>query len=101
MEKNNLIKELIIFFVTENYKKYIEDNDLKSIQENQLPSIIDKLYIEKKSKLKEFLKSSLKQIQKDEYIGDYALNNICFEIFSDDELCKNRLINEIKYHQKS
>ena len=41
------------------------------------------------------------QEMKDEYIGDQTLSNICREIFSDDELCKNRLVMEIKNYQKT
>ena len=37
---------------------------------------------------------------KHEYPGDLVVLNILLEIFSDDELCKNRLITEIKLHQQ-
>ena len=37
---------------------------------------------------------------KEEYPGDLLVLNILLEIFSDDELCKNRLIVEIKLHQQ-
>ena len=32
-EKNNVIKELILLYVTENYKKHLESNNLKKIEE--------------------------------------------------------------------
>ena len=38
---------------------------------------------------------------KDDYIGDLFVNNICIEIFRDDELCTNRIIQEIKNYQKT
>ena len=31
---------------------------------------------------------------------DYIINNLLSEIFRDDELCKKRLITEIKLHQQ-
>jgi uncharacterized membrane-anchored protein YjiN (DUF445 family) len=101
MDKSNIIRDLIIFYVTENYKKYINDNNLKKIEENNIPTVIDSLYSEKKSDIKKFIKMSLKKIQKDEYIGDLVVNNICMEVFSDDIVCKQRLIEEIKLFQNS
>jgi hypothetical protein len=62
--------------------------------------VISELYDNKKTHIKEFLKSSLKEFLKDEYPGDLVVNNICFEIFQDDNLCKNRVYNEIKLHQE-
>jgi hypothetical protein len=94
-----LIQDLIFFYVKENYKKYLEINNLKLIHENKIPSVIDELYIDKKHKLKPFLKSSLKEILKDDYMGDLVVDNICYDIFNDDQLCKNRLIIEIKLYQ--
>jgi hypothetical protein len=95
-----LIQDLIFFYVKENYKKYIEKNNIKIINDKKLPSVIDELYIEKKNHLKTFLKDSLKEIMKDEYIGDLVVDNICYDIFNDDKLCKNRLILEIQLYQQ-
>ena len=44
---------------------------------------------------------SLKKLLKDEYPGDLIILNILVDIFSDDTLCKNRLIVEIKLHQQT
>ena len=98
---NKLIQDLIYFFVKENYKHYLQDNNIKSINESKIPSLIDEIYIEKKLKLKSFLKNSLKEIMKDDYIGDLIFENICTDIFNDEELCKNRLIIEIKLYQET
>ena len=35
-----------------------------------------------------------------EYPGDSTIKNILLNIFQDDELCKTRLISEIKLHQQ-
>ena len=96
---NTLIQDLTIFFIKENYKKYLENNKINSIPENKLNSIIDKLYIEK-NHLKEFIKNSLKEILKNDYIGDLVLENIFTEMFNDELLCKNRLVIEIKLFQE-
>jgi len=94
------IKDLIIFYVKENYNKYLKENNLTVIEEGELKKIISDLYDSKKTHLKQFLKDSLKELLKDDYPGDLVVNNVCFEVFQDDELCKNRVCVEIKIHQK-
>ena len=79
--------------------KIIKNINLKFLPQNKIKSIIELLYIEKKKDLKQFLKDSLKEIQKNEYMGDLAVNTLCIEIFNDDELNKNRLSNEIHKYQ--
>ena len=37
----------------------------------------------------------------EDYIGDLFVNNICNDIFRDDELCTNRIIMEIKNFQRN
>ena len=101
MEKNNIVKDLIIMFVTENYKKYLEENNIKFIEEKDIGNIINKLYIEKKDNLKVWLKECLKELQKDEYMGDLAYNNLMFNIFQDDKLNCKRLELEIISYQKN
>ena len=100
MDKNNLVKELILFYVTENYKQYILDNNIESINEDQIPSVIEELYSDRKQHLKIFLKESLKKMQGKDYMGDLVFQNLCLEIFQDDELCINRIITEINLYQK-
>ena len=99
MDKNNMIKDLIIFYVTENYKKYLIEHNLTRLDDNKIPYVIGELYIERKSHLKIFLKESLKKIQGVEYMGDLAFQNILLEIFQDDNLNKKRLELEIKLYQ--
>ena len=50
--------------------------------------------------MKEFLKTSLKKIMKEEYIGDLFVTNVCNDIFQDDALCVNRIIQEIQLYQR-
>ena len=94
------IKDLIIFYVKENYNNYLTENKIKSIELDKLKKVVADLYDSKKDHLKVFLKSSLKELMKDDYPGDLVVNNICYEIFQDDELCKNRIYVEIKVHQE-
>jgi len=95
------IKDLIIFYVKENYNKYLKENKIKTIQKDELKKVISDLYDSNKDHLKQFLKDSLKELLKDEYPGDLIINNICYDIFEDDALCKNRIYIEIKVHQEN
>lgn len=96
-----LIRDLIMFYVKENYNQYLSEKSITSIPDSDLEMVINKLYSERKEHLKVFIKESLKKIMKEEYIGDLVLNNILIDIFRDDELCKNRIRIEIIEHQKS
>ena len=97
---HKLIKDLLIFYGTENYKKYLEEHSIRKIPTDQLDRIITDIYEKKKTHAKEFLKSSLQTIMKEDYIGDLAFLNISNEIFEDDELVIQRLIIEIKEIQE-
>jgi hypothetical protein len=98
LQKN--IKDLLFFYVKQNYENYLKVNNVEYISEDKITEVISSLYLERKDHLKEFIKTSLKQVMKEEYPGDLVILNIMIDIFSDDELCKNRLIVEIKLHQQ-
>ena len=102
-EFNNfkMIKDLIIFYVKENYNKYLEDNNLKQIDENEISNIVNQLYIDRKEHLNDFILNSMNHLLKDNYPGDNHINNILREIFKDDDLCKNKLIKEIIKYQNN
>ena len=94
------IKDLIYFYIKENYKKYLTENNLQIIPESDIPNVIEKLYTEKKDHLRNFIKTSLQLLMKETYPGDQTVDNLTLNIFSDDELCKNRLLLEIKIYQE-
>ena len=93
------IKELILFYVKENYNKYLTENNIIKIQNDKINEVIEELYDNKKEHLKQFIKESLKELLKGDYPGDLIINNICFDVFQDDKLCKNRVCKEIELHQ--
>jgi len=95
------IKDLIFFYVKTNYNQYLEDHKIKLIPEEKINGVIESLYDDRKEHLKVFIKESLKKLLKDEYPGDLIILNILVDIFSDNTLCKNRLIVEIKLHQQT
>lgn len=98
IQKN--IKDLIFFYIKTNYNNYLKENKLQYIPEDKIDEVISKLYTERKEHLKDFIKESLKKMLKSDYPGDLVILNILMEIFADDDLCKNRLITEIKLHQQ-
>ena len=95
------IKDLILFYVKENYNKYLTENNIIKIQNDKINEVIEELYDNKKEHLKKFIKDSLKELLKDDYPGDLIINNICFDVFQDDTLCKNRVCKEIELHQQN
>ena len=99
LKNTNLVEDLILFYVKENYLKYLQEKKISKIPEDEIPSVIETLYSDRKVHLKEFLKISLKKLMDEEYIGDLAVQSICNEIFSDDDVCKQRLITEINIQQ--
>ena len=94
------IRDLIHFYVKENYNHYLQRNNISVIHEKDIPDIVGELYSHKKDHIQIFVNDSLKVMLKDEMPEGYIINNLLSDIFRDDELCKNRLINEIKIHQQ-
>ena len=94
------IKDLVFFYVKTNYNNYLEVNGLQYIPDEDVDSVINKLYDDRKEHLKKFVQTSSKQLLKDEYPGDQSIANILLNVFQDDELCKNRILVEIRLHQQ-
>ena len=96
------IRDLIHFYVKENYNHYLQVNQISSILESDIPNVVEELYDQKKDHIQAFVKDSLKVMLEPsgEMPEDYIINNLLSEIFRDDTLCKNRLTMEIKLHQQ-
>ena len=93
------IRDLIHFYVKTNYEHYIKDNNIEFIPNEDIESVISKIYDSRKEHLKEFIKSSLKTMLKEECPNDLVILNILSDIFNDDALCRNRLVLEITLYQ--
>lgn len=94
------IRDLIHFYVKENYNHYLQVNQIRSILESDIPNVVEELYDQKKDHIQDFVKDSLKVMLQNDMPEDYIINNLLSEIFRDDTLCKNRLTMEIKLHQQ-
>ena len=99
LERN--FKELIQFYVKENYNEYLKSKNIELIQEKDIRKAVSKIYTERKEHLKTFVKESLKTIMADNPPSDLIVNNILIDVFRDDELCINRIVLEIKLFQKN
>ena len=92
------VRNIVFYFVKNEYKNYLDKYDLKFIPEDDLDSVVDSFYIQKEKTLKEFIRTNLKKMMKEKYPGA-LVENIIFDIFQDDKLAKNRIILEIKQFQ--
>tara|TARA_B100000900_G_scaffold400327_1_gene403831 strand:+ start:842 stop:1189 length:348 start_codon:yes stop_codon:yes gene_type:complete len=98
LERN--IKELIQFYVKENYNDYLQKNSLQYIEDDKIESVVSQIYTERKEHLKTFVKESLKELMKDNPPSDLIVNNILIDVFRDDDFCINRIVIEIKLFQQ-
>ena len=95
------IKDLVIFYIKENYNNYLKENNLNKINKDKIKEIISNLYYPKKDHLKRFVKDSMKELWKDDYPGDLIIDNVFFDIYQDDEFNINRISVEIELHQEN
>ena len=95
------VKDLVIFYVKENYNNYLKENKIEKIDKDKIKSVISDLYYPKKDHLKQFVKESMKELWKDEYPGDLIIDNIFFSIYQDDQFNINRICVEIELHQEN
>jgi uncharacterized protein YqeY len=93
------IKDIISFYIRENYKHYLSTNKITTIEDDKIPDVVNHLYTEKKDHIQVFVKEALQTMLKDEIPEEYIINNLLSEILRDDELCINRIIMEIRIHQ--
>tara|TARA_B100000575_G_C22810142_1_gene477350 strand:+ start:49 stop:363 length:315 start_codon:yes stop_codon:yes gene_type:complete len=95
------VKDLVIFYVKENYNNYLKENKIEKIDKDKIKSVISELYYPKKDHLKLFVKESMKELWKEEYPGDLVIDNIFFSIYQDDKFNINRICVEIELHQEN
>ena len=95
------VKDLVIFYVKENYNNYLKENKIEKIDKKKIKEVISELYYPKKDHLKQFVKESMKELWKDEYPGDLIIDNIFFSIYQDDIFNINRICVEIELHQEN
>jgi hypothetical protein len=95
-----LVKDVTYFYIKYYYDQELENRKQKVLSENDLHILIDKLYVEKSSDLKKYIRDTLKENLKEQY-SSFSVENILLEMFADPELSKHRVFLEIINYQNS
>ena len=102
VERNttNLIKDIVFYYIKYYYDKHLKENSIKKIDDDNIIPFIDSIYNNNSLKIKNYIRSSLKENQKEHY-NKIATENILLEMFNDIEFAKNRIVNEIIEYQNN
>jgi hypothetical protein len=95
----DMVKDITYFYIKYYYEKQLTDTNQTKLSEDELKTMITKLYIEKASDLKKYIRDTLKENLKDAY-SSFSVENILLEMFSDPEYSKYRVFLEIMEYQK-
>ena len=96
----DMIKDITYFYIKYYYEKELTDTKQDKLNENELKNMINKLYVEKSSELKKYIRDTLKENLKDNY-SSFSTENILLEMFSDPEYSKHRVFLEIMNFQNN
>ena len=95
----DMVKDVTYFYIKYYYEKELVDTKQSKLSENDLKNMINKLYLEKSSDLKKYIRDTLKENLKENY-SSFSVENILLEMFSDPEYSKYRVFLEIMEYQK-
>ena len=95
-----MVKDITYFYIKYYYEKELTDTNQKILSETDLQNMINKLYIEKSSELKKYIRDTLKENLKETY-SSFSVENILLEMFSDPEMSKRRVYLEIMDYQNN
>lgn len=95
----DMVKDITYFYIKYYYEKQLTDTNQTKLSEDELKSMITKLYIEKATDLKKYIRDTLKENLKESY-SSFSVENILLEMFSDPEYSKYRVFLEIMEYQK-
>ena len=95
----DMVKDITYFYIKFYYEKELVDTNQAKLSENELKNMINKLYLEKSTDLKKYIRDTLKENLKDAY-SSFSVENILLEMFSDPEYSKHRVFLEIMEFQK-
>ena len=96
----NLIKDIVFYYVKYYYDKHLNENNIVQIENSDVPRFIDNLYDNNSKKIKNYIRTSLKENQKEAY-NSLVVENILLEMFDDIAYSKNRICQEIIQYQKN
>jgi hypothetical protein len=102
MATNNLttmVRDITYYFIKFYYDKELQATGKHILEEEELKTMINRLYIEKATELKKYIRDTLKENLGASY-SSLTVENILLEMFNDPEYSKQRVILEILEYQK-
>ena len=102
MSSNNLttmVRDITYYFIKYYYDKELQTTELHILEEGHLLDMINRLYTEKASELKKYIRDTLKENLGTGY-SSLAVENIILEMFNDPEYSKQRVFLEIMEYQR-
>jgi hypothetical protein len=96
----SLVKDVTYFYIKHFYEQELLQNKVNKLSEIRLQELINRLYTEKSTDLKKYIRETLKENLKEEY-SSFTVENILLEMFSDPEYSKHRVYLEILEYQKT
>ena len=96
VERNttNLIKDIVFYYVKYYYDKHLNENNIVQIENCNVPAFIDNLYDNNSKKIKTYIRTSLKENQKEEY-NSLVVENILLEMFDDIAYSKTEYVKKL------
>ena len=95
---NENIRNIVFYYIKQKYNAHLKENNKTYIDEPELEMLVNKFYSNEKTNLQEYIRNCLKDMMHDEY-NSPLVENVLLEIFSDEELAKNRVMDEITNFQ--
>lgn len=96
----DMVKDITYFYIKYYYEKELTDTNQNKLSEENLKSMINRLYIEKATDLKKYIRDTLKENLKEKY-SSFSTENILLEMFSNPEYSKHRVFLEIMNYQNN
>ena len=96
----DMVKDVTYFYIKYYYEKELTDTNQSKLSENAIKTLINKLYVEKATELKKYIRDTLKENLKEVY-SSFSTENILLEMFSDPEYSKHRVFLEIMNFQNN
>ncbi len=96
----DMVKDITYFYIKYYYEKELTDTNQTKLSETAIKTLINKLYVEKATELKKYIRDTLKENLKEDY-SSFSTENILLEMFSDPEYSKHRVFLEIMNFQNN
>tara|TARA_A100001015_G_C15024088_1_gene729521 strand:- start:2419 stop:3027 length:609 start_codon:yes stop_codon:yes gene_type:complete len=93
------IRFIIMAYAKERYGDILVKSGRQYLEEDEILEVVNCIYSDEKFQLQQHIRATMRNIYQENY-QVLAIENILFDIFSDEELAKNRVILEIQKFQE-